>query len=358
MRKQTDSAFRAHKNTGHPTRDHIGATLFGSSLGPGSDARLPTATATAPNDARPVAAVPARRVPGDGRPLEQGATSSAAARDDSSCSERLCLWCRSVLEVTQVRWCSKTCRQTAYRSRKLAIVEDLGDTPKRLGYADPPYPGMSRKYYGDEPSYAGEVDHEKLVSRMEAFDGWALSTSAKTLQLVLALCPPDVRIAAWGKPHGVSSKTRGAHNAWEPIIYKPARLRQPGFPDWLTALPARGGGTLPGRKPLAFCAFLFRLLGASPVDELDDLFPGTGIVGRSFGEFRRASLSTRGDAPSPEASSAGRRSAPATSPGDGGVAGAGPGDVAVCSSRRRRPVAQVLPCRPEQLVAVSIGADS
>ncbi len=188
---------------------------------------------------------------------------------------------------------------------------------------------------------------------MEGFDGWALSTSAKTLQYVLSLCPPGVRIAAWCKPHGVSSKTRGAHNAWEPIIYKPARLRRPGFPDFLTALPARGGGTLPGRKPLAFCAFLFRLLGASPVDTLDDVFPGTGIIGRAFAELkRRPSFSTRCDTSSPDG--AARRSAPAVSPGDEGVAGAGPRDaVAVCSSRRRR-VAQVLGRRPEQLSAPAV----
>jgi len=299
--------------------------------------RRQTATATAPNDTRAVAAVPARS-----SSISDTEPSSAAAGDVGSCSERLCLWCRSPLEVTQLRWCSKKCRQTAFRSRQLAVVEDLGDTPMRLRYADPPYPGMSRKYYGDQPSYAGEVDHAELLSRMEGFDGWALSTSAKTLQYVLSLCPPDVRIAAWGKPHGVSSKTRGAHNAWEPIIYKPARLRQPGFPDFLTALPARGGGTLPGRKPLAFCAFLFRLLGASPVDELDDVFPGTGIVGRAFAEFKRVSPSTRGDAASLKASKVAlgpgrdaRRSAPAASPGDEGVAHAGASDVAPCSSGRR-----------------------
>jgi hypothetical protein len=237
--------------------------------------------------------------------------------------------------VTQVRWCSKKCRQTAFRSRQLSVVEDLGDTPKRLALGDPPYPGMSRKYYGDQPSFAGEVDHAALVSRMERYDGWALSTSAKTLKYVLSLCPPDVRIAAWGKPHGVSVKTRGPHNAWEPIIYKPARLRQPGFPDWLTALPARGGGTLPGRKPLAYCAFVFRLLGASPVDELDDLFPGTGIVGRAFAEFKRAA--------SLKASMGASL---------GAVAGAGMGDASSVA-RADAPVAQVLPSRPEQLETVS-----
>ncbi len=293
---------------------------------------LPTASATAPSDARPpVAPVPERRLPAP-------PASPAAALDVASCSSRHCLWCRSSLEVTQTRWCSKRCRQTAFRARRLLVVEDLGDTPKRLGYADPPYPGMSRKYYRDEATYAGEVDHVALVLRMAAFDGWAISTSEKTLQYVLGLCPPGVRVAPWVKPHGVSGKTRGAHNAWEPVIYKPARLRRPGFPDWISTLPARGGGTLPGRKPLKFCAFLFRLLGASPVDELEDLFPGTGIVGKAFAEFKRASL---------EASAAARRSAPSASPGDGGVADAGRSDVALCSSGRF--VAQVLASRPEQL---------
>ena len=70
--------------------------------------------------------------------------------------ERPCQWCRAELDPTQEKWCSKRCRQTAWRFRQIAVVEDLGDTPKRLGYADPPFPGLSRKYYGDQPSYRGE----------------------------------------------------------------------------------------------------------------------------------------------------------------------------------------------------------
>jgi hypothetical protein len=293
--------------------------------------RLPTAPATAPND---VAAVPERRgVAGcsSGHP-----EASAAAGDVESCSGRLCLWCGQPLDTTRFRWCSKRCRQTAFRARQLCVAEDLGDTPKRLGYGDPPYPGTSRKYYRDEPTYAGEVDHDALIAQLVQYDGWALSTSAKALRHVLPLCPPEARVACWGKPHGVSSKTRGAHNAWEPVIYKPARVRRPGFPDFLAAQPARGGGTLPGRKPLAFCAFLFRLLGASPGDDLDDLFPGTGVVGRAFAEFKRTSARAGSDVASPEASSPSRRSAPATSPAPGRVARAGGSDVAPCSSRRSR----------------------
>jgi hypothetical protein len=58
--------------------------------------------------------------------------------------------------------------------------------------------------------------------------------------------------------------------------------------DWLRAQPARNGGNLPGRKPLAFCAFLFAALGMIPGDELIDLFPGTGIVSRAWKNLSRA----------------------------------------------------------------------
>jgi len=254
------------------------------------------------------------------------ATSSAAAGDAgapvAAVPERHCLWCESPLRSGQLRWCSKVCRQTAYRSRRISLIEDPGGAPKRLAVADPPYPGMSYRYYGDQPSYAGEVDHVELIAKLVTYDGWVLSTSAKTLRYVLGLCPPDVLIASWVKPNGVSSKTRGAHNCWEPIIYKPARRRRPGFRDWISAKPARGGGTLPGRKPIAYCAFVFKLLGASPGDDVDDLFPGTGIVGRTFEEFKRASPRTRQLWLSFEYSDAPSR---------------GAGGVAVADGRQRRP---------------------
>ena len=40
-----------------------------------------------------------------------------------------------------------------------------------------------------------------------------------------------------------------------------------------------------GRKPIAFAAWLFALLGAQPSDVLDDLYPGTGIIGRAWEEL-------------------------------------------------------------------------
>jgi hypothetical protein len=161
-------------------------------------------------------------------------------------------------------------------------------------YADPPYPGLARRYYAKHPDYAGEVDHAQLVRRLTAeHDGWALSTSAAALRDVLAVCPADVRVAAW---------LRGARggaaflplSAWEPVIYHGARrvlstnktLRVDAL-----MLVSRPRLTDPhrvvGSKPAAFCAWLFALLGLQPTDELIDVFPGSGRVADAWQTYRR-----------------------------------------------------------------------
>jgi hypothetical protein len=232
---------------------------------------------------------------------------SLVATDDASCA-----WCRLVMTTTSSsysrrRFCSKRCRQSAFRlRRRSASVAPAGTTGTFL-YADPPYPGTSRKYYRDEPTFAGEVDFPALIASLEASRdagalGWALSTSAKSLRDLLPLCPPQARVCAWVKPHGISPRTYGLHNAWEPVIVVGGRARRPGKRDWLRAMPARGEGTLPGRKPIAFCAWLFELLGMEPGDTLVDLFPGTGIVARAWAEVSSgaAATSSRSSATLPE----------------------------------------------------------
>lgn len=158
----------------------------------------------------------------------------------------------------------------------------------KFAYADPPYPGLAWMYKG-QSSYAGEVDHAKLVASLEASnDGFALSTSARALATVLPLFKREFRVCAWVKPIGVSGKTFGLHSAWEPLIVVPGRQLRPGKRDWLAAQPARrGGSTLIGRKPEAFCVWMFELLGMLPGDSLEDLYPGSGIVGRAWAEVCR-----------------------------------------------------------------------
>jgi hypothetical protein len=248
----------------------------------------PEASGTSPR-----AALDASLTPGEETrlsPMEQRDMSSGAVADAS----RLCAWCRrSALEQTQLRYCSKRCRQTAYRFRKLAVVEGLGDATKRLAFADPPYIGLSLKYYRDEPTFRGEVDHVALVRDLLTFDGWALSCSRDSLPYVLSLIPRWVEgliVCPWVKVIH-RSRGRGPLNIHEYVVVVPARRRFPGVPDALVCSVAKGGDSdLMGRKPLAFVAWLFRLLGALPVDTLDDKFPGSEVVSRCWREFQQMGM--------------------------------------------------------------------
>ncbi len=155
--------------------------------------------------------------------------------------------------------------------------------PVRLAYGDPPYPGLSKRHYGRHPDYAGEVDHAELVERLTQFDGWALSTSNRSLRAVLALCPQHVRVLAWCKPIAPPMSQHGVFG-WEPVIVSWARPPASDLRDTLTASPEqytfrpKPAGYVTGAKPPAFCRWLFAWLGARPGDAFVDLFPGSRAV--------------------------------------------------------------------------------
>ena len=240
-----------------------------------------------------------------------------------------CGWCAAVIPDEARRdsvFCSKRCRQRAWRFRgrraELAARVERAELPLRMAYADPPYPGLARRYYQSEASYAGEVDHVALIARLQTYDGWALSTGEFALRDLLPLCPPGARVCPWVKPRRHNPRAYGLHNAWEALIVVPGRRLRPAACDWLAAAPARlGGSSLKGRKPAAFVAWLFNCLGLLPGDELEDLFPGTGVVGRAWREVLRnhppaslrssarrvAASAPRPPAPARDASRVGRR---------------------------------------------------
>ena len=193
--------------------------------------------------------------------------------------------------------CSVRCRQARHRFTRTVGRAPTGPGavdhghPLRLAYADPPYPGNAH-LYRRHPDFGGEVDHATLIRRLTTYDGWALSTSAAALPAVLALCPPDVRVAAWHRGER-PTPSRWPLNAWEPVIYAGGRPRNPAHVDLrqnrcvdslvhgvapMTTLPSR----VIGAKPAAFCRWLFHLLGATPEDMFDDLFPGSGAVTRAW----------------------------------------------------------------------------
>jgi hypothetical protein len=218
-----------------------------------------------------------------------------------------CHWCADPIpqgKRQDAKTCSKRCRQASWRFGHDGpdYAAEIG-RPRRLAYADPPYPGMSWRHYRDHPDYAGEVDHQALIARLVADfpDGWALSTNSRSLRMVLALVPADVeiRIGAWTKPMPPRRRALRAVRAWEPVIFAGGRPRPADAPqllDWVHAAPPR---TLPGQvtgtKPSTFAVWLFRSLGAMPGDELVDLFPGSGAIGRAWDRFSDVRLDVLGD---------------------------------------------------------------
>jgi len=159
----------------------------------------------------------------------------------------------------------------------------------RIAFADPPYPGMARRHYGPD---AKEVNHRVLIGTLEHDypDGWALSTGARMLQDVLALCPPGVRVAAWVKTFAAYKPNVHPTYAWEPVILRGGRTRRaagaPIVVDWLACSITTRRGVV-GAKPDPFWFWLFALLGLRPDDQFDDLFPGSGAGDRAWQAFVR-----------------------------------------------------------------------
>lgn len=212
---------------------------------------------------------------------------------------RLCDWCRGPLPAGARRdavTCSQSCRQARHRFGSKMRVQARALEPMRLAYADPPYPGKSG-LYRDHPDYGGEVDVDELVAVLVGFDGWALSTSSSPgLQIVLAACGRQgvrPRVAAWsrGARHTISGWPL---SAWEPVVYAGGR-RVPSRGAGVDVLQkiARPRTTDPSRvigaKPADFAWWLFDLLGARPGDELVDVYPGSGGIGRAWRMLNEAS---------------------------------------------------------------------
>jgi hypothetical protein len=70
--------------------------------------------------------------------------------------------------------------------------------------------------------------------------------------------------------------------AWEPVLFWRGRKRGRNVPttvDWI-ACPITLQKGIVGAKPEAFCHWILDLLGFEPEDEIVDLYPGTGVMGR------------------------------------------------------------------------------
>lgn len=155
----------------------------------------------------------------------------------------------------------------------------------RFAYADPPYIGQAKRHYN-----CAEIDHAELIRRLcrDFPDGWALSASSPSLLHILPLCPPDIRIAAWVKSFCAFKRGVRPAYAWEPVLFRGGRNRN-------AAVPEKGGKQitpkdfivepitlrkgLVGAKPHKVCRWILDLLNVQPGDEVEDCYPGTGIMG-------------------------------------------------------------------------------
>lgn len=170
----------------------------------------------------------------------------------------------------------------------------------RFAYADPPYVGQAKRHYSHDPQCA-EVDHPDLIARlMRDFpDGWALSASAPSLDLLLPMCPKGYRVGIWVKTFCAFKRNVRPAYGWEPVIFWGGRNPMNGH---RAIIPERNGKQttpkdfilaedciaepitlrkgLVGAKPEKVCRWILDLLNVQPGDEVVDLYPGTGIMGR------------------------------------------------------------------------------
>lgn len=179
-----------------------------------------------------------------------------------------------------------------------------------FAYADPPYLGCCALYNHNHPPGPRPFDgrcwndpetHRLLFAWLAAgFDGWAVSGTSGSLATLLPMVP-RARVAAWAKTFCAFKRGVRPAYAWEPLIFM-SRANPPALPH---APPEKGGKQstpkdyfagpitlkkgLTGAKSAAFCMWVLDLLNVAEGDDVLDVFPGTGIMGRVVrGEERPA----------------------------------------------------------------------
>jgi hypothetical protein len=233
------------------------------------------------------------------------AAARAPFRVDGIPAGRMCTWCAGPIRPGCRRdaiYCGVVCRKRAWRfaqavssSRRPGLRDasraaaepsrrDLAGSLGRFAYADPPYPGKSGYYVERQ-----EVDHAELIERLIAGwpDGWALSTSAESVPQVLRMCPAGIRVCVWRRQVR-PTRSRRPLSAWEPLLVYGGRELSTDRPqEVIDHLDYRGRydsypGALVGMKPPEFAVWMFSMLGATAGDTLDDLYPGSGAIGRAW----------------------------------------------------------------------------
>lgn len=160
----------------------------------------------------------------------------------------------------------------------------------RFAFADPPYLGCGALYkahHAQAMAWDDPETHRQLIARLQDKyrDGWVLCLSSPSLKTILPMCPDDCRVGSWVKPFAAFKANVTTAYAWEPVIFRGGRKRgrdQETVRDWISSVITLKKG-LTGAKPEAFCEWVLDLLNVDErQDAVDDLFPGTGVMGRVF----------------------------------------------------------------------------
>ena len=164
-------------------------------------------------------------------------------------------------------------------------------SPMRFAFADPPYLGCGRLYAQHHPEALAWDDpetHAQLVARLcdEYPDGWALCMHEPSLRVLLPMLPAEARIAAWVKPFASFKPNVPRAYTWEPVAFFGGRAMSLKDATWRDHIsePITMRKGLTGAKPRRFCHWVLDGLNWQPGDVLDDLFPGTGIMGEAIQE--------------------------------------------------------------------------
>lgn len=167
-------------------------------------------------------------------------------------------------------------------------------SPCRFAYADPPYLGLSARFYGELHEAAADYDdpekHRELIERLcdEYPEGWVMHLHEPALREILPMTPSDCRVMAWVKGFASFKPTaRHAQYAWEPVIVRGGRKRTEShcIRDWHKASIALKKG-FRGAKPPEVVHWLMEVLNVQPQDTVDDLFPGSGAVTKAIESWK------------------------------------------------------------------------
>lgn len=173
----------------------------------------------------------------------------------------------------------------------------------RIAYADPPYPGQSKKHYGSHPDYEGELNHLGLAVMLREYDGWILHTSSPALYHVQSMLATTgeyamdeetfktgtYRVCSWVKPFAAFKRNVPLAYAWEPVLIKPCRKQTVEGHEISRDYIAEGitmKRGLVGAKPERVVHWALRAAGVQADDEVVDLYPGSGAVQRAWESYR------------------------------------------------------------------------